>query len=132
MKRTAFSNETVRTVSRMMLGLVLFLLFAAHVALPCVAAAQIPRFSPQGGMCRQHALFQADVDVNGLFKIPVPQPTQVPFLPLLAVFFAMPALAVLPAAIDRQRRFPGHRMRGRPFVTSDLTFLPAFAAQRDA
>ena len=115
-----------------MLGLVLFLLFAAHVAIPCAVTARLPRFSPQGGMCQENKLFRADLDVNALFKIPVPAPFRMPAATSLAVMAATLIVLALPASVVRLRRFPGHRMRGRPFVTSTARFLPAFAAFRDA
>jgi hypothetical protein len=127
--------DRMRTYSRGLLGVVFFLLFASHVALPCVIASDSGPRMTSAAMCQEPMMMKSPSDTNGLFKIPLPEP-----VPLAGVAFAaavlilfLPADRKAPTAITALwRLFPRFRARGRPFSTMRSGFLPHFAAQRDA
>lgn len=112
-----------------MLGLVFLLLFVSHVAVPCVMTSG-HGFAARGGMCQEDKVAQADSDSNQYFLAPMPR---APEITIATTLLWLATVAVLVSFLTRPSRFPlAVSARGRPFLSSDTSFLSYFAAKRDA
>jgi hypothetical protein len=118
----------------------LFLVLASFVAVPCLVddAAQFRKASSPG-VCHEHSVFKPTAEPTEIFaSLAMPEGLRLPapaaFGFALTGFGAVFALirGLPPPVRDRRRRFFWLTALPTPFVSLGASYLPAFAASRDA
>jgi len=126
-------HDLFTTAAQLLLGAIVFLLFASYLALPCMTR-DASQFQSVGApnSCSQHDIFKPAADIPKMYQSLLAEASYRLPLTIIASTFGFVLLLVrLPGdeRHRRRRRLPGIRL---PFSTSDPPKLPAFAALRDA
>lgn len=132
MSRDFHNASWIRTTAKLVFGAVLFLLVASYLALPCLTADN-GQFRGVAGAasCSEHKLFKPQADLCRLFQAPTEAPMRFAAVLALALVSTFVSVSHLPRFTRFKQRWK-IRLGSLPFATADPSFLPAFAALRDA
>ncbi len=133
-----FQSGRMRAAGAWLLGILLFVLFAPHVAASCLAhTGHNARFTHAYPMCQAPVLRAAPVDIDELLRFATAPETRalVAVVVLVAVTFSGLAIARkrLPPQVVHRRRFLFWIRSGtQPFTGNTGSFLPYFCPRSEA
>ena len=134
-----FQSERMRAAGAWLLGVLLFVLFAPHVAASCLAhTGHNARFTHAYPMCQAPVLRAAPVDMDELLRFvtaPETRALAAAVVVLVAVAFSGLAIALkrLPPQVVHRRRFLFWIRSGtQPFTGKTGLFLPYFCPRSEA